>query len=135
MVASGVADHAGNAVPWPVTWSFTVADYGASSASVRVSGLVLNTTYASFQAKSGELANIRQDLATFLSIPIERITNVQAVGALGGNATAVSFVIAAPGAGDSKTAVTAAQDVAKECAKSKPTFSGSLSTAITSKVM
>jgi hypothetical protein len=131
---SGIADYAGNIVSWPVSWSFTVADYGASSASVRVSGLLLDTTYAAFQAKSGELDKIQQDLATFLSIPLVRITNVQAAAALGGNITAVSFVIAAPASGDTKTAVAAAQDVAKECAKADPGFSGSLSTAKSSKV-
>ncbi len=132
---SGVADHVGNAVMWPITWSFTVADYGANAASVRISGLVLDTTYAAFQAKSDELAKIRQDLATFLSIPLARITNVQAIGALGGNVTAVSFVITAPGAGDSKTAVAAAQALAKECIKTNPAFSGSLSTTLSTQVM
>ncbi len=131
---SGVSDPVGNVVSWPVTWSFAVADYGADSASVRVSGLVLATTYAAFQAKSGELATISQDLATFLSIPVDRITNVQAASALGGNVTAVSFVIKAPASGDTKTAVAAAQDLAKECAKANPGFSGSLSTAKSSKV-
>ncbi len=135
IVLDGVADQAGNAVLWPITWSFAVADYGASSASVRVSGLLLDTTFAAFQAKSGELASIRQDLATFLSIPVERITNVQAVSASGGNITAVSFVIAAPGAGDATTSVAAARALAKECAKTTPAFSGSLSTVVSSKVV
>ncbi len=127
----GIADYAGNTVPWPITWSFPVADYGASSTSVRLSGLLLNTTYAAFQAKSDELAKIRQDLATFLSVSLDRITNVQAAGALGGNATVVSFVI---GPGSSKTAVAAAQALAKECAKAIPGLSGSLSSTMTSKV-
>ncbi len=131
----GVEDQAGNAVPWPITWSFAVADYGASSASVRLSGLLLNTTYVAFQAKSGELAKIQQDIATFLSIPLARITNVQAAAALGGNLTAVSFVINAPGAGDTKTAVAAAQALAKEWAKTSPVLSGSLTSAVTSKVV
>ena len=131
----GIEDHAGNAVSWPITWSFAVADYGASSASVRVSGLLLNTTYAAFQVKSGELAKLQQDLATFLFIPVARITNVQAAAALGGNLTAVSFVIDAPAVGDPKTAVAAAQDLAKEWAKTSPALSGSLASAITSKVV
>jgi hypothetical protein len=132
IVLSGVADYAGNSVSWPITWSFAVADYGASSTSVRVSGVVLNTTYAAFQAKSNELANIRQDLATLLSVSLDRITNVQAVGALGGNVTAVSFII---GPGSTKTAVAAAQDLAKQLIKASPGLTGSLSTAVTCKVM
>jgi hypothetical protein len=135
IMLSGIGDYAGNVVSWPVTWSFAVADYGANSASVRASGLLLDTTYAAFQAKSGELAKIQQDLATFLSVPVARITNVQAVSALGGNITAVSFVIKAPASGDTKTAVAAAQEVAVECAKADPSFSGSLSTAKSSKVL
>ncbi len=132
---SGVADYVGNTVSWPIMWSFAVADYGANSASVRVSGLLLNTTHAAFQAKSGELAKISQDLATFLSIPADRITNVQAAAALGGNATAVSFTINTPASGDTKTALAAAQNIAKECAKANPSFTGSLSTTVTSKVV
>ncbi len=130
----GIADYAGNAVSWPITWNFAVADYGANLASVRLSGLLLNTSFTAFQAKSGELTNVRQAIAAFISIPIERVTNVQAVGALGGNITAVSFVISAPGSGDTKTAVAAAQALAKECAKAVPGLSGSLSSTMTSKV-
>jgi hypothetical protein len=134
IVLDGVADEAGNVVPWPIAWSFPVADYGADSASVRVSGLLLGTASAAFQALSGELANIRQDLATFLSIPAARITKVQAVGAHGGNATALSFIIEAPAAGDTKTAVSAAHALIKECAKADPDLSGSLNSALSSKV-
>ncbi len=135
IVLSDVADLASTYVAWPIMWSFAIADYGANLASVRVSGLLLNTTYAAFQAKSGELAKIQQDIATFLSIPLARITNVQAAAALGGNLTAVSFVIDAPAFGDPKTAVAAAQDLAKEWAKPSPVLSGSLASAITSKVV
>lgn len=135
IVLGGVADVAGNVVPWPISWSFVVADYGADSASARVSGLLLDTAFAAFQEKDGEVTNVRQAIASFLSIAQDRITNVQAVSALGGNATAVSFTIAAPGVGDTKTAVDAAQAFAKECAKANPGFSGSLSTAMSSKVI
>ncbi len=134
IVVGGIADDAGNTVPWPISWSFVVADYGASLASVHLSGLLFNTTYEAFLAKSNEIAHLRQDLSSYLSIPVERIGNVQAVGALGGNITAVSLVITAPGAGDTKTAMAAAQDLAKECVKAHPQFSGSLSSAMSSKV-
>ncbi len=135
IVVSSVADLAGNMVSWPVIWSFPVADYGANAASVRVSGLVLATTYAAFQAKTGELAKIQQDLATLLSVPLARITSTTAYSGLDGNVTAVSFVIAAPGAGDTKTAVTAAQDLAQKLAQATPGLAGSLATAVTSKVV
>ncbi len=135
IVVSGIADYAGNFVSWPVTWSFAVADYGASSASARVTGLLLNTSYAAFQAKNDELASVHQAIAALLSVPLGRIINVQAVAALGGNATAVSFVITPPAAGDTKTAVAAAQDLAKHCIKANPGLSGALSTTMTSKVV
>ncbi len=135
IVVSNVADLAGNRLSWPVIWSFPVADYGASTASVRVSGLVLGTTYAAFQAKTGELAKIQQDLATLMGVPLARITSVAAYSALDGNVTAVSFVIAAPGAGDTKTAVTAAQVLARRLAQAAPGLTGSLATAVTSKVI
>ena len=134
IMVSGIADYAGNFVPWPVTWSFAVADYGASSTSARVSGLLLNTSYAAFQAKNDEVASIRQAIAQLLSIPLDRIINVQAVGALGGNATSVSFVVTAPAESNTKTALAAAQDLAKQCTKSNPGLSGALSTPMTSKV-
>lgn len=128
---ANVADYAGNALPWPVSWGFLVADYGASAASVRVSGVVLDTTYAAFQAKTGELAKIQQDLATLLGISLGRISNVQAYGALGGNVTALAFVISAD---SSKTAVAAAQELAQQLAKATPGLGGSLASAVTSKV-
>ncbi len=134
MVLDGVADAAGNVVPWPITWSFSVADYGASSTFVHVSGLLLETPYATFQAKIDELLNVRQDIATFLSIPVERITKIKSASGLGGNITALSFVIAAPAASDSKTSAAAAQELAVECIKADPGFSGSLAVVITSKV-
>ncbi len=129
-----VADAAGNMVPWPISWSFAVADYGANATTVRISGLLLNTTYQAFQAKSGETDSIRQDLAAFLSIPIERIIDVHVSAAAGINAVAVTFVIAPPGADDSKTSVSAAQEIIKECAKGNHALTGSLSTVMTSKV-
>ncbi len=108
-----------------------MADYGAAAASVHVSGLVLDTTFAAFQAKSGELSKIQQDLASALSIPLNRISNLQAFGALGGNMTAVQFVI---GASASKTAVAAAHELARKLASASPGLSGSLGSAVTSKV-
>jgi hypothetical protein len=132
MIVLNVADQAGNAVPYPVTWSFPVADYGAAAASVHVSGLVLDTTFAAFQAKSGELVKIQQDLASALSIPLDRISNLQAFGALGGNMTALQFVI---GAGTSKTAVAAAHELAQKLTNASPGLSGSLGSAVTSKVL
>ena len=134
IVVSNVADLAGNMLSWPVIWSFTVADYGASEASVRVSGLVLSTAYAAFQGKIGELGKNQQDLAILLGVPLARIININAYSALGGNVTALSFVIAAPGGGDTKTAVAAAQVLAQKLAQATPGLTGSLAAAITSKV-
>ncbi len=133
-MVSNVADLAGNVLSWPVIWSFPVADYGANAASVRVSGVVLATTYADFQAKTGEAAKIQQDLATLMIVPLARITSVTTYRALDGNMTAMSFAITAPSAGDTKTAVTAAQVLAQKLAQATPGLTGSLATAATSKV-
>ncbi len=111
-----------------------MADYGADAASVRVSGVVLATTYADFQAKTGEAAKIQQDLATLMIVPLARITSVTIYRALDGNVTALSFAITAPGAGDTQTALAAAQVLAQKLAQATPGLTGSLATATTSKV-
>ena len=132
IVVSNVADLAGNMLSWPVIWSFAVADYGANEASVRVSGLVLSTPFANFDFDDLNLH--ASSIANIVGVPLARITNINAYSALDGDVTALSFVIAAPGGGDTKTAVTAAQVLAQKLAQAAPGLTGSLAAAITSKV-
>ncbi len=134
-MVTDVTDEAGN-VALPVTWSFQYGDFGASDASVHVSGLVLDTIYEAFIAKSGEIARVIAEVASFLGVAASRIVSMQAFSALGGNATALSFTVLAPtnAGGDTKTAVVLAQTLAVETVKDSHSFEGALATLIKSKV-
>ncbi len=89
IAVNGVKDTAGNIIAWPVMWTFTVADFGASSATVYVSGLLLSTTYASFQ--SSQIAALKAELNALLNLA-DRIDQVIASEAADGS-TALHFTI------------------------------------------
>ena len=96
---TGVKDLAGNTISWPVAWTFAVADYGAASASVAVSGLVFSSDV------SANSAAVISELETFLSAS-GRISGLVAT-ASGGKSSA-SFVITS----GTPSAVTKARDLA-----------------------
>jgi hypothetical protein len=106
----GVADKAGNKAQGSISWSFTVADFGASAASVHVTGLLLNVSASSLN--NAALTAIKADLATLLGVADTRFTNLEISDAwIGGVAmSALEFTITASA---SKTATSLAQQLAE----------------------
>jgi hypothetical protein len=106
----GVADKAGNTAQGTTTWSFTVADFGASAASVHVTALLLNVSSSSLN--NAALTAVKADLAMLLVVADTRLTNLEISDAwIGGVAmSALEFTITASA---SKTATSLAQQLAE----------------------
>jgi hypothetical protein len=133
----GVADKAGNKAQGSISWSFTVADFGASAASVHVTGLLLNASSSS--VNTAALTAIKTDLATLLGVADTRLTNLQISNTwIGGvSMTSLELTIAAS---SSKTATSLAQQLAETVENLAPgsnalsSYSSALKTAVTTQV-
>jgi hypothetical protein len=133
---SGVADQAGNKVHGTTMWSFDVADFDASGASVHVTGLLLNISSSSVD--SAALAAIKTDLAALLGVGGSRFTDIQASEAWisGSSVTALEFIIKS----SSKTATSVAQQLAQAVqslasgSNALSSYSSALNTAVSSQV-
>ncbi len=133
----GVADKAGNKAQGTTTWSFSVADFGASAASVHVTGLLLNVSASSLN--NAALTAIKADLATLLGVADTRFTNLEISNIwIGGVAMSVlEFTITASA---SKTATSLAQQLAETVqilaagSNALSSYSSALKTAVSSQV-
>jgi hypothetical protein len=133
----GVADKAGNKAQGTISWSFTVADFGASAASVHVTGLLLNVSASSLN--NAVLTAIKAELATLLGVADTRFTNLEISDAwIGGVAmSALEFTISTSA---SKTATSLAQQLAETVqnlaagSNALSSYSSALKTAVSSQV-
>ena len=116
MKLSGVTDLAGNKLAWPVTWSFTVADFGASDTTACISGLHMMTEFAQYDA-----TNVSQDTALFLKVSSSRIAPVEAFASSSDTSTFIKLCIKPPtGGADTETATSLAAKLALAVASNEP---------------
>jgi hypothetical protein len=133
----GVADQAGNKGQGTTVWSFVVADFGASAASVHVTGLLLNTSSSS--VNNAALTAIKSDLASLLGVADTRFTTLQIaeIWIRGGSMTTLELTITAS---SSKTATSIAQQLAETVlnlasgSNSMSSYSSALKTTVASQV-
>ena len=92
VILSNVSDTSGNFILEPVTWSFTIGDFGVDESSVLVSGIRLSTSYSAFLSQTDELSRIQSNLLTYLNVASYRISDVSAFEA-SDKTTAIQFVI------------------------------------------
>ncbi len=95
VVLKNISDASGNMLRWPVTWNFTIGDYGPLTSSIAISGVKLSTTHAFYVTQSGQSETLRVQIARFLSVPSSRIANVVALDGYD-KKTSISFVIKPP---------------------------------------
>jgi hypothetical protein len=90
-----VADQAGNKSQVTTVWGFTVADFGASAASVHVTGLILNVSSASIN--NAAPTAIKSDLVPLLGVADTRFTAlwIAEIGIPGVSVTTLEFTITA----------------------------------------
>ncbi len=114
-----------------------MADFGASSASVHVTGLLLNVSSSSLN--NAALTAIKTDLATLLGVADTRFTNLEISDAWidGVAMSALEFTITAAA---SKTATSLAQQLAETVqilaagSNALSSYSSALKTAVSSQV-
>jgi hypothetical protein len=72
-----VDDLSGNAVEFPVIWSFFVDDFDVSSSSVHVSDLSLSVGLSELLTAYGNLNNIQQEISSEISTLINRMIDIE----------------------------------------------------------
>jgi hypothetical protein len=92
-VLSNVSDIYGNYIMTPVTWSFTMANFGPANSSVYVAGARLSTTHATFPTDGSETSRIQSQLALYFGVSATRIRSVSAFRTADA-LTAFTFIIA-----------------------------------------
>ena len=133
----GVADLAGNIAQGSAVWSFTVADFEVSVASVRVAGFTLNAL--STTVDTAALAAIKTDLASLLGVADTRITNLQATPVVVGGVSMTGLELTIT-ASASKSATLLAQQLAQAVQNLAPgsnaasSYSSALKDAVASQV-
>lgn len=114
VVLNSVSDLYGNYLMMPVTWSFTIADFGPESATAYIVGARLSTPIATFRAKTGELKDIQTQLAAYFGVAPSRIFDVNAFRTPD-SLTALTFIIRPPSStADTKTATILASKFSKD---------------------
>jgi hypothetical protein len=93
---TGVKDLAGNSIPWPITWGFTLAAFDPAGASVAINGLVLSTAYSGFSA----LDDVKTQLAAYFDVSAARIGGLTAYQTDAGK-TGLAFKILPPAESES----------------------------------
>ncbi len=88
---TGVKDLAGNSIPWPITWGFTLGAFNPAGASVAINGLVLSTAYSGFSA----LDDVKTQLAAYFGVSAARIGSLTAYQTDAGK-TGLAFTILPP---------------------------------------
>ena len=91
MAVTGVKDLAGNSIPWPVTWRFSLGAFNPVGASVAINGLVLSTAYSEFSA----LDDVKTQLAAYFGVSAARIGSLTAYQTDAGK-TGLGFTILPP---------------------------------------
>jgi hypothetical protein len=115
-VLSNVSDIYGDYIMSPVTWSFTLADFGAESASVYVAGARLSTLHATFLTRTNEATNIQNQLALYFGVSALRIKGVHVLKTVDALAAFTFVITPSTSSNDTKTATWLANRFAKDMA-------------------